>query len=326
MPSSSERERVVLLTGGGGFVGTAVRALLAERARSRALVVHSPSNVDGFDLTDRRSVEDVVAAVRPDAVIHLAAVAAPREASSDPRRAWDVNVKGTMDLALAVMQSAPDARFIHVGSSEAYGAAFARSSAPVREDAPLQPVNTYGATKAAADILVGQLSHEGLRAIRFRPFNHTGPGQSETYVVPNFARQVASIIVNGAEPVIRVGNLEACRDFLDVRDVARAYVDAALGTQEIRPGLVFNLSTGIARPIRALLDELIRASGRPIAIEPDPARMRPNDLPVAAGDSSAVGQFLGWRPKISIETTLADILAEWKQRVALPQSASAEPI
>lgn len=317
MLESQGRKRAILVTGAGGFVGGFVCALLEERARTEPFAIQAAA----FDLTDRDATHDAVASLLPDAVIHLAAIAAPREANADARRAWDVNFTGTMNLAEAVKRHTPKARFIHVGSSEAYGASFAGANAPLTEDAALKPVNTYGATKAAADILIGQMSYDGLNAIRFRPFNHTGPGQLDAYVVPAFARQIAEIIVNDAAPVIRVGNLEAQRDFLDVRDVARAYVDAALATGEVAPGTVYNLATGQARSIRSLLDALIAASGRAIEIEPDPARMRPNDLPVAAGDNKAVADGLGWSPRIPIETTLADVLMDWKRRVGLPVGA-----
>lgn len=312
----------ILVTGATGFVGGFVCQLLAERAKNQPIVIHKAPNDAVFDLTDRRATDEAIAALKPAAVIHLAAIAAPRQAHTDPRRAWDVNLTGTMNLAEAVRRHVPEALFIHVGSSEAYGASFADcAERPITEDAALNPVNIYGATKAAADMMVGQMSYDGLRAIRFRPFNHTGPGQADAFVVPAFARQIADIIVNNAAPLIRVGNLDAKRDFLDVRDVARAYVDAALGACEWRPGLVFNLSTGTPRSIRSLLDTLIAASGLPIAVEQDPSRMRPNDLPVAAGSNNAVTSLLGWYPQIDIATTLADVLDDWKRRLSADRPA-----
>lgn len=315
--TSQQAALPVLLTGASGFVGGYVHRLLMERAGGRPIVVYGALNNTGFDLTDRQATDDAVRALRPAAIIHLAAIAAPRQAHADPRRAWDVNLTGTMNLAEAVMRHVPDARFIHAGSSEAYGASFnGRQGAPITEDVALNPVNTYAASKAAADLMIGQMSHDGLRAIRFRPFNHTGPGQADIFVVPAFARQIAEIVVNDAEAVIRVGNLEAQRDFLDVRDVARAYVDAALGAGEWRPGLVFNLSSGTPRSIGSLLNALIAASGRSITVEQDPDRMRTNDLPIAVGANNAAAVHLNWRPEIDFATTLVDVLGDWKMRVA----------
>ncbi|RUW00531.1 MAG: NAD-dependent epimerase/dehydratase family protein [Mesorhizobium sp.] len=305
----------ILVTGASGFVGTALLQLL-EREHAGCKVFafgHGEGQRNPIDLRDRDAVDGAVREIQPTALVHLAAVAAPSDARNAPRHAWDVNVTGTMNLAESVMRHAPEARIVYVGSSEAYGASFQNPAGPLTENAPLRPVNIYGSTKAAADIMIGQLSYEGLRAIRFRPFNHTGPGQSDTYVVSDFARQVAEILSGKREPVIHVGNLEAERDFLDVRDVVRAYAAAAIRVSETGPDCVYNIASGRPRRIRDILDALIVQSGIDIEVREDPAKLRPNEIPIAYGDASKARAELNWTPLVPFEQTLADVLGYWRR-------------
>ncbi|TPI60415.1 NAD-dependent epimerase/dehydratase family protein [Mesorhizobium sp. B3-1-3] len=305
----------ILVTGASGFVGTALLQLLGrEHAGSKVFPLgQGPGWRNPIDLRDKEAVDGAVSEIQPTALIHLAAVAAPSDAREAPRHAWDVNVMGTMNLAEAVMRHAPQARFVYVGSSEAYGASFQNAAGPITENAPLRPVNVYGATKAAADLMIGQMSYDGLRAIRFRPFNHTGPGQSDTYVVSDFAHQVADILSGKAEPVIHVGNLEAARDFLDVRDVVRAYATVAVQDSETGADCVYNIASGQPRRIRDVLDALISQSGANIDVRTDREKLRPNEIPVACGDASKARARLGWTPLIPFEQTLADVLDYWRR-------------
>jgi GDP-4-dehydro-6-deoxy-D-mannose reductase len=269
------------------------------------------------DITDRGQVMTLIRDSRPTAIIHLAAIAAPADARKLPQRAWDVNFQGTMNLAYATMELTPEARFIFVGSSEAYGASFIdTANAPVKESAALKPMNVYGATKAAADVLVGQLAYDGLKSIRFRPFNHTGPGQTDAYVVSAFAKQLAEISVGAKPPRISVGNLSAFRDFLNVRDVVRAYADAAL-MEDVSNNIggVFNLSSGRSVQIQSILDMLIELSGLKVKVEIDPQRLRGPEIAVATGDNEAALKAFGWKPEIELSRTLGDVLDDWKIRV-----------
>jgi len=309
----------VLVTGATGFVGAWVKRAFAEAVDDRPIEVLGAAQgmADGIelDIVDRNACFRVVRDVRPTAVLHLAAVAAPSDARREPHKAWDVNFLGTKNLAEAVLAEAPDCWFVYAGSAEAYGASFSSARA-IDETSPLRPMTTYGATKAAADLVVGQMFHEGLRSIRFRPFNHTGPGQETSFVIPAFASQIARIMAGQAIPVMEVGNLSAYRDFLDVRDVVRAYVWAVLGKGTPAAGGVFNLASGRAVEVREILDALVRLSGREIEVRIAPERVRPIDIPYAVGDARAACDVIGWSPRIALEATLADVLDYWRQKAS----------
>ena len=316
---SGSRHRI-LVTGGKGFVGSHLTAAFASGIYGECeLIGLDRDGGDGVDIRDMDAVAGMVRNVRPTAVVHLAALAAPAEADRSRRQAWDTNVIGTFNLADAVMRHAPEARFIQVGSSESYGASFFGSSAPLDENANLRPATVYAATKAAADAMIGQMARDGLRAVRFRPFNHTGPGQKASYVVPAFASQIAKMVVAGGESSISVGNLDVYRDFSDVRDIVRAYAIAATTDFAEASGVeqVFNLATGRPRAVREILQHLIALSGRSIEIVVDPDRVRPNEMPFAVGDASRAASVLGWRPALPFEATLADVFEEQLRSVRL---------
>lgn len=307
------RPNPVLITGAYGFVGTWLRREFAASCPEIAVVGvgRAYDGAEVMDVTDAASLERTISELHPSAIIHLAAIAAPAEARGDPGRAWHVNVDGSRLLAEAAFRIVPECRFIFVGSSEAYGATFNLVKGAVSESDPLRPVNIYGATKAASDILLGQMAYDGMQVCRFRPFNHTGPGQSDHYVISAFARQIAMIMNGRADRCVRVGNLDAERDFLDVRDVVRAYADAAMTPGGFAPESVYNLASGRARPVREVLDRLISLSGLDIDVAADPARMRVNDIPVACGDASSARRVFGWAPRIDFDMTLRDVLDYW---------------
>lgn len=302
--------RRILITGATGFVGRHLVAALHRDCPAAALFT------DHFDVRDHRATLAAVRDAAPDACVHLAGIAAPMQARAEPDLAWSVNLMGTLTLARTILAQAPECRFLFVSSSEVYGASF-RPGLPLDETATLAPMNTYAATKAAADLAIGAMVQEGLRAVRVRPFNHTGPGQTDAYVVSAFARQLARMAREPGSATMRVGALHTARDFLDVRDVCAAYV-ACLTAEDsdLPPGTVLNLASGVPRRIGDVLADLCRIAGQNPRIESDAGLLRPTDIPVAAGDSSLARRLLRWAPAVPWEQTLADVLADWRGRLA----------
>ena len=300
----------ILITGASGFVGRHLMTALGAAFPGAALLTPR------FDVRDPAATEQTVRAAAPDACVHLAAVAAVPQAQREPDLAWDVNLRGTLNLARALLAHAPGCTLLYPSSGEAYGASF-KSGVALTEDAAQQPMNTYGATKAAADMALGALaSSEALRVVRARPFNHTGPGQSADFAIPAFARQVMLVALGRQPPVLRVGALDALRDFLDVRDVCDAYVRCLQHAASLPPGVVLNIASGTPRRIGDVLDALIRVAGVNVKVELDPARLRPSEIPSATGDASRARDLLGWAPRIPWEQTLTDVLADWRNRAA----------
>jgi GDP-4-dehydro-6-deoxy-D-mannose reductase len=218
-----------------------------------------------------------------------------------------VNLDGTLNVVLALAEALPDCRLLYCSSAEVYGASF-RTGRPLDESAPLDPVNPYGASKAAADLMIGQMTKQGLRAVRVRPFNHTGPGQNIEFVVPAFAAQIAQIERGEQPPVIYVGNLASRRDLLDVGDVVDAYCRIIARFDDLPAGCVMNLASGHAISIADILDKLVSMSPTKIKIVQDPTRMRPSDTPVVVGDAGLARRLLDWEPKMDISSTLAGVL------------------
>ncbi len=313
--------RRILVTGASGFVGPHLRgALRAAFPGARLLATSRGEEVTGWDevlpldLLDPASCAAAVERAAPDAVVHLAALAAVGDSFRDPARTWQVNLSGTLALAEAVRERAGDALFLHASSAEVYGLSF-RAGTALAEDALLQPTNPYAVSKAAADLAIGEMALRGLRAVRMRPFNHTGAGQAEGFVVAAFARQAALIAAGRQEPALRVGALDRWRDFLDVADVCAGYVAALQAADRLEPGAIFNLASGQPRRIGDILAELLRLAGIAPEIEAEEARLRPTDVRSTQGDASAARRVLGWAPAVPWERTLATVLEDWMGRI-----------
>lgn len=313
----------VLVTGAAGFVGSwLVRDLLAG---GHSVFAGSLDGVAGsgaapgtawlpLDVTSAASVAAAMDAARPDAVFHLAGQASVGDSFRDPEGTWDVNATGTLRVACALPAGT---RLLLVSSAEAYGVV-PEDEQPIREDRPLRPTNPYAASKAAAEMAVLQAGCGGAEVVVARAFNHTGPGQDVRFALPSFARQLAAIRAGRAEPLLRVGNLSARRDLLDVRDVVRAYVALA---QAGEPGGVYNVCSGEARTMAEAVDELVELSGTRTRVEVDPERVRPVDLPLLLGDNARL-RALGWAPAIPFRQTLGDLL-EWEARRPVPPAGAA---
>ncbi|HEX6292550.1 MAG TPA: GDP-mannose 4,6-dehydratase [Herpetosiphonaceae bacterium] len=313
-----------LITGINGFVGGHLAEhLLAETdwqlfgtireaalqlpaLRERVTAVHA-------DLLDAPAVHDLIRQIQPQIVFHLAAQAHLPTSFRDPAGTLTTNILMQLHLFEAIRSAALDPTIVVVCTGEEYGAVQPHEQ-PVDEDTPLRPVNPYAVSKVAQDMLAYQyFAAHKLKTIRARPFNHSGPRQDDRYALTGFAHQIARIEAGLQPPVVRVGNLQAQRDFTDVRDIVRAY---RLAAEQGEPGDVYNLGSGQPVAIQTILDLLLSMSQVRIAVEPDPERMRPADVPLIVCDATRFRERTGWQPSIPLERMLRDILDDWRARVA----------
>jgi GDP-4-dehydro-6-deoxy-D-mannose reductase len=314
----------VVITGASGFVGGHLVDFLRREAKEVTLAgivrPHGGAAVPSAaglrlveaDLADPVAVSAALAELLPDAIVHLAGQSSPQQSWLDPGGTLRTNVLGIVHLIEGARRLALRPAFLVVGSAEEYGGA-ARGEAPLSEATPLRPSSPYAISKVAQGLLAVECGEAaGMRVVRTRTFHHTGPGRGEAFAESSFARQIAEIEAGLRPPVIHVGNLEAVRDFTDVRDVVRAYWGLL---ERGQAGQVFNVCSGRGRPIRELLDVLLGLARVAVEIRVDPERLRPADVPVLVGDPSSLQAATGWSPQIPIETTLADLLGDWRRRV-----------
>lgn len=314
----------LLVTGAGGFVGRHLLAQLRESFPGATLIAAvrpvddiplSPDTADmvvPIDLLEPDTCAELIASLRPDGLVHLAAQASVAASFADPLASWRPNLLGTIALAEAVLRHVEHCRFVFASSAEMYGLSF-RSPTPLDETAPLSPTNPYAASKAACDLAIGEMSLRGLNAVRLRAFNQTGVGQSDNFVVANFSCQIARIEAGQQVPVMHVGALDRWRDFVDVRDVCLAYV-AALGTTTA-PGAVYNICSSTPRRIGDILDALIARSSVTPSVEVEPLRLRQTDVERVVGDFGRARRELGWTPTVPWDDTLDVVLDDWRSRV-----------
>jgi GDP-4-dehydro-6-deoxy-D-mannose reductase len=262
------------------------------------------------DVRDGEALAAVIAEASPAAIVHLAGQSSAGRSFQQPIETFRVNALGTLALLEAVRSAGARIRVLVVGTGEVYGSLPAGSRAA--ESAPFRPVSPYALSKAAADAIAEFHSRHGVDVVRTRSFGHIGTGQAPIFVVPSIAQQIARIETGGAEPAIRVGNLDVTRDFTDVRDVVEAYL-ALLDRG--RSGAAYNVCRGEGTALADLVEAMRAQARAAVRIEVDPDRLRPADIPYLVGDPSAIERDTGWKAVVPLERTLGEILEEWRSRV-----------
>ena len=307
------RDSVVLVTGAGGFAGS---HLLEHLAGSADLVGWSRSEPtkdlatlarwQRVDLLDRDQVTDALSAIRPSLIFHCAGLPHVARSWEDSAAPLAANVLGTHRLLEAIERLGTRCRVLVTSSAQVY----APSTEPITEDQTIAPSSPYALSKLAQEQLALRAATGTIEVIVSRPFNHTGPRQKPAFLAPTVARQIAMIERGLLEPVLKVGNLVPSRDVMDVRDAVRAY--AAI-MKSGTPGTIYNVASGVGRPVRTIVEALVARSRVPVRIEQDPSRFRPSDVPVFVGSSRRLQQATGWRPEISFEKMIDDLLDYWRQ-------------
>ena len=314
-----------LITGISGFVGSHLAEfLLAKDAEVYGTIRwrSQTENIDHLkgklklidcDIRDAFSVEKIIRESMPDQIYHLAAQSFVPTSWSAPSETLVTNIVGELNIFEAVRHLNINPKIHIAGSSEEYGLVY-EQELPIKETNPLRPLSPYGVSKVTQDLLGWQYFQSyKMNIVRTRAFNHTGPRRGEVFVTSNFSKQIATIEKGLQEPVIMAGNLEAKRDFSDVRDVVKAYW---LSLDKGEQGEVYNICSGTARRVKEVLDILLKMAKVKVEIRQDPARMRPSDLMILQGDNAKFCARTGWKPEIPFEKTLEDLLNYWRKKLA----------
>lgn len=300
----------VLITGAAGFAGRWLSAA-CQAAGDEVFglgLAPGPGGPDGFlrcDITDASALDAAIARIRPRTTYHLAAIASPALANSDQRRAWRVNLLGTLNVLDSLRRHSRGSRLLLVSSAAVYGAV-ERSDCPLPESHPAAPADCYGATKRAAELAALGEPGAGLRVHIARAFNHLGPGQGSDFLPGKLAAAVAAIASGRAPPQLALGSLDDWRDLTDVRDVVRAYRAIALRGE---PGRIYNVCSGNAVPMQRLVACFCDRAGVPIAVDSGGGHPR-SALPFLQGENSRLRRDCGWRPEIPLARSVADALAQ----------------
>jgi GDP-4-dehydro-6-deoxy-D-mannose reductase len=309
----------IMVTGADGFVGSYLLPLLRTRLAPGATITLASRKGAGDDsyahvaleLKEPESVAAAVDAVRPDLTIHLAAQASIGQSLAGTET-WTINLGGSLALASAIAKYSPAGTFLHVSSAEVYGRSFGAGVAT--EDTALQPLSAYARSKAASEWMLRDILPETTQLIIARPSNHSGARQDERFVIPAFASQIAAIERDGGGEIY-VGNLDAERDFLDVRDVVRAYVELIAHADELPARCVYNIGSGTPIRVGEILDRLLQMATIKAKVAQDSKRMRPSEVGRAAIDCSAIRDAVGWRPEYGLDEMLRNILVDRRQQI-----------
>ena len=315
----------IVITGITGFVGKHLATyLLSQKSYEIIGTYHSETSLHSLqeikdkvklqqlDLQNKEAAESLILEEKPDYIVHLAAQASPSKSFSDPVGTITNNIVSEFSLLDVIRSHNLQTRVLIISTGDIYGI-IRSSDIPVDEETPLRPGTPYAVSKIAQDYLSLQyhLAYK-IDVVRVRPYNHVGPGQKEGYVISDFAKQIAEIEAGKKEPVLSVGNLNAGRDFTDVRDVVRAY-DLAL--QKGESGDVYNIGSGKSRKIADVLDQMLSLSTQKIEVKVDQSKFRPIDVPEIVCDYQKFHKLTGWKPEIPFEKTLENILDYWRKIV-----------
>lgn len=265
-----------------------------------------------LDIMDKNAIASLLFEIRPDYIFHLAAQSSVGLAWKNPGLTIDVNIKGSVNVMDALRELFYKPRVLLIGSGEEYGH-ICPGETPITEENSLRPGNIYAATKVCQN-MIGSIYSKAydLELMMVRAFNHIGPGQAPMFVVSDFCKQVAEIEKGLREPLMKVGNLAAKRDFTDVRDVVKAYVKLV---QTGVPGETYNVGSGNAKAIQEILDLIVSMSEADIKVEIDPNKLRPVDVPIIEADITKIRELTGWQPQISLEQTIQETLDYWRAHV-----------
>jgi len=308
----------VLITGINGFVGYHLVKLLLDRNYEvtgldiiddiEEKIIPKDIKIYSCDLRIEQEVDKVINSFLPDLIFHLAAQSSVKLSFESPAETFSANINGSLNIFEAVSRLETPPKMLFVSSSEIYGQ-LKPEQVPVSEDTPLRPVNPYGVSKAAVDLMAYQyFKAYNLPVYWVRAFSHAGPGQRTVAVLSDWAFQTARIELGISTPEIKVGNIEITRDYTDVRDTVQAYVALI---EKGNPGQPYNACSGNGYRLSELLDIIVSFSSKKIKIIPDPSRLRPVDIPVLIGSPEKLKKDTGWEPKIKIEQTLKDIYEYW---------------
>ncbi len=313
-----------LITGVDGFAGSHLAEYLLNQGQEVIAIVRNEKEVTNLapfrtrlrleevDVRDDGRIFQVLRDTKPERIYHLAAMSSPSASIGDPRLTYDVNFGGTLNILCAWRQLQFDCRLLFVSSADVYGPARSEDL-PLREDAPFRPANPYAGSKAASELLAWQFFQTyGLPIVRVRPFNHTGPRQSSTFVCSDFALQIAEIDLGMRPAVITVGNIKVSRDFCDVRDIVRGY---HLLLEHGKPGDVYQLCSGCAVSVESILQVLMEFSSKTIQVTVDQSRVRSQESPALWGDPTKAQNAVGWKPQNELKTTLRDLAIYWKNAI-----------
>jgi GDP-4-dehydro-6-deoxy-D-mannose reductase len=310
----------ILVTGAAGFAGSHLLDALDTDPDVEVVAWRRPGepvpagrSEDGFvtlDLRDREAVRRAIVEARPAIIYHLAGAAHVGAAWTRTADTLAVNALGTHHVLDACRRAGLEPRVFIPSSAYVYEP----SDAAIGEDAAVRPNSPYGLSKLAQEMVgLKAFEEDGIPVVVARAFNHVGPRQDPSFSTSSFARQIATIEAGRAEPVMYVGNLSARRDLTDVRDTIRAY---RLIVERGVPGGIYNVCSGVARPVSDVLNGLLAAARVPIEVRVDQARLRPHDMPLVLGDCTRVRDEIGWTPRVPFEQTLVDVLDYWRGTVA----------